>query len=93
MSCALRQVLCQRLDRPENQGILGELTDRYKSTPDQFSYLIPSLELSVPKGLRFDPREVRRNCDICALNPLEECNFGEVLVSVLHDRVTDDRGK
>lgn len=91
MSCALRQVLCQRFDEPEYQPVFRDLINRYKHNTRSFSYLIPSLELSLPRDLGFDLPEVRRTCDICALNPLDECKLGDLILCLLQERSTEER--
>jgi hypothetical protein len=89
MSCSLQQIVCQRLDSPENRQILEDLLIRYQDDPQYFFYLKASLQLSLPEALGFDERIVRMTCDRCALNPLEECKLVDVLVAALQARSTD----
>lgn len=91
MSCALREVLSQRLDSPEFHPLLEKLLERYRDDPQYFYYLKSSLEISLPKELGFDEQVIRMTCDRCALNPLQECNFLTVLLSILEERLKDGR--
>lgn len=89
MSCALQQILHQRLDNPDNRQLLEELLKRFRDDPQYFLYLKSSLELSLPKALGFNEQVIRMTCDRCAMNPLQECNFTEVLLAALQQRSTD----
>ncbi len=86
MGCALEIALGQGLDNPDNRQVLEELLERFRNDPQYFRYLRSSLEFSLPKILGFNVQIVRSTCDKCALNPLEECNFADILNTALQQR-------
>lgn len=89
MSCALREVLRQGLDKPDHRELREDLIKRFQEDPQFFFYLKTSLELSLPKKLGFEERIVRTTCDQCGLDPLQECTLVDVLTSLLREYQSD----
>jgi len=82
-------VLRQGLDSPDHQELREDLIKRYKDDPQFFVDLKTSLELSLPREFGFKERVVRMTCDQCAIDPLQECTFVDVLVSLLREHLPD----